>query len=45
VTRFAFVDRKKAFYDDTVLCLLLKVSRSGVLCLADPTEIATGAVG
>jgi putative transposase len=29
VTRFAFVDREKALYDVTVLCRLLKVSRSG----------------
>jgi putative transposase len=29
VTRFAFVDREKALYDVTVLCSLLKVSRSG----------------
>jgi putative transposase len=29
VTRFAFVDREKALYDVTVLCGLLKVSRSG----------------
>jgi putative transposase len=29
VTRFAFVDREKAFYDVTVLCRLVKVSRSG----------------
>jgi putative transposase len=29
VTRFAFVDEEKAFYDVTVLCRLLKVSRSG----------------
>jgi putative transposase len=29
VTRFAFIDREKAFDDVTVLCKLLKVSRSG----------------
>jgi len=29
VTRFAFIDREKACYDITVLCSLLKVSRSG----------------
>ena len=29
MTRFAFVDREKALYDVTVLCQLLKVSRSG----------------
>jgi len=29
VTRFAFIDREKALYDLTVLCRLLKVSRSG----------------
>ena len=29
MTRFAFVDREKALYDVTVLCSLLKVSRSG----------------
>ncbi len=29
MTRFAFVDRVKALYDVTVLCSLLKVSRSG----------------
>ena len=29
MTRFAFVDREKAFYDVTVLCRLMKVSRSG----------------
>ena len=29
MTRFAFVDRQKAFYDVTVLCRLLQVSRSG----------------
>jgi len=29
VTRFAFIDREKAFHDVTVLCRLLKVSRSG----------------
>lgn len=29
MTRFAFIDREKAFYDLTVLCRLLKVSRSG----------------
>ena len=29
VTRFAFVDRDRALYDVTVLCSLLKVSRSG----------------
>jgi len=29
VTRFAFIDREKALYDVTVLCRLLKVSRSG----------------
>lgn len=29
MTRFAFVDREKALYDVTVLCRLLKVSRSG----------------
>jgi len=29
VTRFAFIDRQKALYDVTVLCSLLKVSRSG----------------
>jgi len=29
VTRFAFVDREKALYDVTVLCSLMKVSRSG----------------
>lgn len=29
MTRFAFIDREKAFYDVTVLCRLLKVSRSG----------------
>ncbi len=29
MTRFAFVDREKVFYDVTVLCALLKVSRSG----------------
>ncbi len=29
MTRFAFIDREKALYDVTVLCGLLKVSRSG----------------
>ncbi len=29
MTRFAFIDREKALYDLTVLCRLLKVSRSG----------------
>lgn len=29
MTRFAFVDREKALYDITVLCRLIKVSRSG----------------
>jgi putative transposase len=29
VTRFTFIDREKALYDVTVLCSLLKVSRSG----------------
>ncbi len=29
MTRFAFIDREKALYDITVLCSLLKVSRSG----------------
>ena len=29
MTRFAFVDRERALYDVTVLCSLLKVSRSG----------------
>jgi putative transposase len=29
MTRFIFIDREKAFYDVTVLCRLLKVSRSG----------------
>jgi putative transposase len=29
VTRFAFVDQEKALFDVTVLCRLLKVSRSG----------------
>lgn len=29
MTRFAFVDREKALYDVTVLCRLLRVSRSG----------------
>ena len=29
MTRFAFIDREKAIYDVTVLCRLLKVSRSG----------------
>ena len=29
MTRFAFIDREKAFHDVTVLCRLLKVSRSG----------------
>lgn len=29
MTRFAFIDREKALYDVTVLCRLLKVSRSG----------------
>jgi len=29
VTRFAFIDREKAHHDVTVLCQLLKVSRSG----------------
>jgi putative transposase len=29
VTRFIFIDREKALYDVTVLCSLLKVSRSG----------------
>jgi putative transposase len=29
VTRFIFIDREKALYDVTVLCRLLKVSRSG----------------
>jgi len=29
VTRFAFIDREKAFYDLTVLCAMLQVSRSG----------------
>ncbi len=29
MTRFAFIDRQKALYDVTVLCRLLKVSRSG----------------
>ena len=29
MTRFIFIDREKAFYDVTVLCSLLKVSRSG----------------
>jgi len=29
VTRFAFIDREKAHHDVTVLCRLLKVSRSG----------------
>ncbi len=29
MTRFAFIDREKAFYDVSVLCALLKVSRSG----------------
>ena len=29
MTRFAFVDREKALYDVTVLCSLMKVSRSG----------------
>jgi putative transposase len=29
VTRFVFIDREKAFHDVTVLCRLLKVSRSG----------------
>ncbi len=29
MTRFAFNDRQKALYDITVLCQLLKVSRSG----------------
>lgn len=29
MTRFAFIDREKAFYDVAVLCRLLKVSRSG----------------
>jgi len=29
VTRFAFIDREKALYDVTVLCRLMKVSRSG----------------
>ena len=29
MTRFAFVDRETALYDVTVLCQLLKVSRSG----------------
>lgn len=29
MTRFAFIDREKAHYDVTVLCRLLRVSRSG----------------
>ena len=29
MTRFAFVDREKALFEVTVLCRLLKVSRSG----------------
>ena len=29
MTRFAFIDRQRAHYDVTVLCSLLKVSRSG----------------
>ncbi len=29
MTRFAFIDRQKALYDVTVLCSLLRVSRSG----------------
>jgi putative transposase len=29
VTRFAFIDAEKANHDVTVLCRLLKVSRSG----------------
>ena len=29
MTRFAFIDREKAHYDVTVLCALLRVSRSG----------------
>ena len=29
MTRFIFIDREKALYDVTVLCSLLKVSRSG----------------
>ena len=29
MTRFAFIDREKAHHDVTVLCRLLKVSRSG----------------
>ena len=29
MTRFAFIDQEKALYDVTVLCSLLKVSRSG----------------
>ena len=29
MTRFAFIDREKAYHDVAVLCRLLKVSRSG----------------
>ncbi len=29
MTRFAFIDQEKALYDVTVLCELLRVSRSG----------------
>jgi putative transposase len=29
VTRFIFIDQEKALFDVTVLCRLLKVSRSG----------------
>ncbi len=29
MTRFAFIDREKAYHDVTALCRLLKASRSG----------------
>jgi hypothetical protein len=43
VTRFAFIDREKALYDNiSVLCRLLKVSRSGFLRLGGSPAPALG---
>ena len=46
MTRFAFVDREKAIYDVTVLCSVLRVSRSGFYAwLARPASARAVADG